>query len=395
MAKLPNETRLKPIEIILGLTDEFALERDLHAFTATLLRGSEALVILGKNYLTKVMTLVGVSSRTNRDAELRKIDHLAGLPWGPDAIMDLSIVGPGLSEHAARKFPGPVGTLPHYLVYKPKSGIDPTALLERIHALAEAGIAFLTIHPTPTTALYGQAQRTRRLPSTARGGGMVIRDMALNNRSESVFAQNFGEILKICSEYRVALSIGAAFRPSSIFEALDIAHVEETKAQSMFIRIAKDAGVHVIQEGLGHIRLSEIPRYAEMIAQNGVPFMPLGPIVTDAAVGFDHVVAAIGATQLGLLGFAQMINSVTREEHTGRVPSHQSVLEGLMSARTAAHAINISKFPNIDVLDRSIAESRQWARSCVVAGGLFDHGEIEPTRHGCNRCSFTCPLHLA
>jgi phosphomethylpyrimidine synthase len=193
----------------------------------------------------------------------------------------------------------------------------------------------------------------------------------------------------------MVLSIGAAFRPSSIFEALDEAHVQETILQAQFISAAKAAGVPVIQEGLGHIRLSDLARYVALIEANEVPFMPLGPMVTDAAVGFDHVVSAIGASQLGMLGFAQMINSVTREEHTGRVPSHRSILEGVMAARTAAHAINISRFAPVEALDRSVVEGRAETRSCVVAGGIFNHSEIEPTKHGCNRCSFSCPLHLA
>jgi phosphomethylpyrimidine synthase len=341
------------------------------------------------------MSLVGVSTKANYEVEVRKIDELSQLSWRPDVLMDLSIVKTDLLTYLTHTFPGPVGTLPHYLVYNSRTGIDATALIERIHEVVETGVAFITIHPTPNRSLYEVAKRVRPLPSTARGGGMIIRDMLINRREESVFAELYADILGICAKYGVAISIGAAFRPSNIFEALDEAHVEETALQQRFISAAKAAGVQVIQEGLGHIRLSDLPRYVALIEKNNVPFMPLGPMITDAAVGFDHVVSAIGASHLGLLGFAQMINSVTREEHTGRVPSHRSILEGVMTARTASHAINISRFPKVDALDRSVAKTRGENRTCVVAGGIFEHADIEPTKHGCNRCSFSCPLHLA
>lgn len=45
--------------------------------------------------------------------------------------------------------------------------------------------------------------------------------------------------------------------------------------------------------------------------------MPLGPIPTDIAIGMDHIAAAIGATIMGIEGCANIISTVTREEHTG------------------------------------------------------------------------------
>lgn len=382
-------------EVRLGIATADTIARDLSLMRATLLQGPRASILLGKDYLTKVGTLIGISAKADEYQELQKVEKLSELSWRPDSLMDLSILKSGLLTSIMDMFPGPVGTLPHYLVYNPRTGIDGRALLDRIQEVAEAGVAFITIHPTPNRSLYDTAKRVRRLPSTARGGGMVIRDMILNGRACSIFDELYGDILQICSRHHVAISVGAAFRPSSIFEALDDAHVEETIAQERFIRTAKAAGVHVIQEGLGHIRLADLARYTTMIEKNDVPFMPLGPIVTDAAVGFDHVVSAIGATHIGMLGFAQMINSVTREEHTGRVPSERSVLEGLMAARTAAHVINISRFGQLDSLDQTVVDERNATQSCVVAGGIFAHDEIEPTNHGCNRCSFSCPLHLA
>jgi phosphomethylpyrimidine synthase len=65
-------------------------------------------------------------------------------------------------------------------------------------------------------------------------------------------------------------------------------------------------------EGVGHIRLSDMEKYAKIIKRINVPFMPLGPIPTDASVGFDHIASAIGASHLGFLGVAKIFHSITR-----------------------------------------------------------------------------------
>ena len=131
-----------------------------------------------------------------------------------------------------------------------------------------------------------------------------------------------------------------------------------------------------------------------MIRKIGVPFMPLGPIPTDASVGFDHVASAIGASQLGYLGIAKIFHSITREEHTGNVPSIDSIIEGLKSARTAAHIVNISLFPNYATLDKHVALTRAHNKTCVINQGLFAEDTNESYSAGCNRCKHECPLIL-
>ncbi len=192
----------------------------------------------------------------------------------------------------------------------------------------------------------------------------------------------------------MTLSVGTTFRPARIDEALDAVHVEEIKEQKKFIDCAKNQGVQVIMEGIGHIALDQIPNYFEMIKAYNTPIMPLGPMPTDATIGFDHVTSAIGSTVAALLGNVGAINSVTRAEHIGGVPTADSIIEGLKSARVVAHCINVSRFEKFRELDTAISDSRAESNTCVIKGGIFMDETATQIEEGCNRCRYECPLTL-
>lgn len=147
-------------------------------------------------------------------------------------------------------------------------------------------------------------------------------------------------------------------------------------------------------EGIGHMTLDKIAEYAEMVKTYGVPFMPLGPITTDAAVGEDHISNAIGAAYIAFLGAAHVLNSITREEHTGKVPTQESIIEGLRAARIAEHSVNIAKFPQVLEPDRQVSDKRAGNYTCVVEGGLFSSSAERRFSMGCSRCGSECPLIL-
>ena len=138
--------------------------------------------------------------------------------------------------------------------------------------------------------------------------------------------------------------------------------------------------------------INKIPVYAEMVKRYGIPFMPLGPIVTDAAVGEDHIANAIGSTFMASLGAAHILNSITREEHTGKIPSLESIIEGVKAARIAEHTVNIANFSEALEPDRNIADSRAANNTCVVDGGLFTKSAERRFNMGCTRCGPQCPL---
>lgn len=391
-----NQSFNNIIEVQEGLFSILKISKKLQSSLNTILKGREINVCVGNDFLIKVATNIGVANVKYFDTEYKKLLTLSKSNYKPDIIMDHTIVKLKKSfwKVIIDNFGGPVGTLPHYLVYRPNKGIDEVELLERISEMAESGVSFFTIHPTANEYLLEIANRDRVLPTTARGGGIILSDIKLNKRNENVFEKNYNKILQILQKHKMSISIGTTFRPSNVFEAMDEVHLKETYLQAEFVNKAKEYGVGVIMEGVGHIKLIDLKKYAMIIKKLKVPFMPLGPIPTDASISFDHVASAIGASYLGMLGVAKIIHSVTREEHTGGVPSISSVIEGLKAAKVAAHVVNISLFPNYKNMDKNVALTRAHEKTCAINLGLFKKTAQTVYKPGCNRCKNECPLSL-
>jgi phosphomethylpyrimidine synthase len=370
-------------------------DRALNEGKSVLLKGKLRNVAVGGNLLIKVNTSIGMSNSLNLKQELEKVTQLSSIGYRPDTLMDLSTVRSKtpLYKYAIDIFGGPVGTLPHYICFDHKHGLNLELFMNELETQAKAGVSFMTLHLTPRKDLYEKAKATRLTPVTSRGGGLILKDMYLNNRDENVLSLHFHDILSIFKKYGITLSIGTTFRPATTVDALDEVQIEEIKLQNEYISIAKSVGVQVLMEGMGHAPLDKISEYTKLIKQvHDIPVMPLGPITTDAAVGEDHISSAIGAAFMGYLGGADLINSVTREEHTGGVPTFEAILEGLRAARIAAHSVNITRYPKLDRLEQNTSEVRGENYTCVVEGGLFQQSTRLRFSMGCSRCGDLCPL---
>ena len=113
---------------------------------------------------------------------------------------------------------------------------------------------------------------------------------------ENPFYARFDEILEICREYDVTLSLGDACRPGSIADAGDIPQIEELVTLGELTQRAWKRDVQVMIEGPGHMPLNQIRSNMEIeqTVCKGAPFYVLGPLVTDVAPGYDHITSAIG-----------------------------------------------------------------------------------------------------
>lgn len=391
MSELMQIVRALDEEILRSVSGQAEVKKG----RATVLHGRANNVVVGDQFPLKVNTNIGVADIGGLDQALHLLETLCGLPYEPDTLMDHTIVKfkKPFWQRMVDVFDGPVGGLPHYLSYYEERGIHEKEFLEAVQQMAEYGVSFMTLHVTPNRRLYEVAKSCRRNPTTSRGGAVVLRDMDINKREHNVIEKHLDSILAICRKNNVAISVGSTFRPSCIAEAWDIAHQLETSIQASFVKRIKAAGVGIMMEGIGHANLSVLHEYCEKITKIDVPFMPLGPIPTDSAIGFDHMSGAIGAVFMANMGAAHIINSISREEHTGGVPSNEAIIEGLMAARVAAHCVNVTKFHEIEKIDNVIARLRQLNRTCVVSGGLFASPQ-KTLRDGCDRCRFECPLRI-
>ena len=393
---LTGEMALKVDDVLRGYVTKDVFTQNFNLGSAVLMHGSKRSVAVGYDLPVKVNTNIGISDKSDPRVEEEKLEFLSRSSFRPDLMMDHTIDyrHRDFWKTIVSRFDGPVGTLPHYTIYEPKRGVEKRALVDRITEMLEGGVAFMTLHFTSDLDIYDVARKTRPIPVTSRGGGLVIRDMLKSGRNENVFRAAISDIAAVFVKHDATISVGTTYRPPDIFSALDEAHVLETKRQIQIVQELRAAGVSVIMEGVGHMQMTDIPEYVSLASEAKCPFMPLGPMTTDSAIGFDHVVNAIGGATMALAGGAHILNSVTREEHTGGVPSFDSVVEGLKSARVAAHSVNVTRFERIKLIDRMTIEQRGRQVSCVVAGGLFDTNVGDPHK-GCNRYSFECPIVLA
>ncbi len=354
--------------------------------------------LIGQKCLVKVNASIGVSEKSSIEREFEKIDFLAKSPdLKPDLLMDLSISRDfSVLDYACSNLDIPVGTLPHYKLTGGESVSESkSVILETIERDIEIGVSFITIHPTANFELANLASNTRSVPITSRGGGIILRSMLRNSCKHNYFIDNLDVIAKLCSKNDVAISVGSVFRPACNSDAFDAVHLQEIELQKNIVFRLRGLGCNVFYECLGHADLNNVIKYSEVIRKNNIPMMALGPIVSDSTAGFDHVNNSIGASVMAINGGCHVINSITREEHTGLVPSFESVIEGIKSAKVAAHSVNISKFPEYRIqVESRVQEARVEKNSCVVNMGLFEGVDIELIKIGCSRCGANCPLIL-
>ncbi|MCL2064771.1 MAG: phosphomethylpyrimidine synthase ThiC [Candidatus Cloacimonetes bacterium] len=351
--------------------------------------------------LIKVAINTGISHISQLESEKKKLDKLISLPYLPDIIFDHTHMGEDtinewdkrLYAYIARNFSHKVviATSPIMEVFDPIYGVDKNKLFDSIEHMALCGVRLMLFHPTTSHDNWKTACSIRKKPSTSWTGSLLYKDMLLNKRVHNIVAEHFDDILNILKKYGITLDIGSTFRPSRISEALDEAHVMELKAQEIWISKAKNAGVLCIREGLGHIQLNYIPKFAEII-DHSTPMMPL-PVSTDASIGFDHVSSAIAMTVLGLHCNIGVLNPVTRVEHTGGIPTIDDIIEELQTARIVAHSLDICNIPKCNEIDNIISDLRQGGKTCVVRGGIFDKKNVLDCKT-CIRCGAQCPLRL-
>lgn len=320
---------------------------------------------VGKNLRTKINVNLGISKDCyDIDEEMKKVQ--LALDMNAEAIMDLSSFGK--TEEFRKKLiansRAMVGTVPIYdaVGFYDKELKDITAkeFLDVVKKHAKDGVDFVTIHAGINKETASVFKRNKRLTNiVSRGGSLMYAWMELNNK-ENPFFEYFDDLLEICKEYDLTLSLGDACRPGSIKDASDACQIKELMILGELTLRAWEQNVQVIIEGPGHMSLDEIQ--ANMILEkklcHGAPFYVLGPIVTDIAPGYDHITSAIGGALASSFG-ADFLCYVTPAEHL-RLPNLDDVKEGIISTKIAAHSGDIAKkIPGAVNWDNNMSKARQ------------------------------------
>lgn len=320
---------------------------------------------VGEGLSTKVNVNLGISGDKADAAEEWKKVKIAE-DFGADAIMDLSNSGKTrqFRQQLIDETPLMVGTVPMYdaigYMEKPLVKLTKEDLFEVVRAHAEDGVDFMTIHCGINKSVTKTFKETGRLMNiVSRGGSLLFGWMEVTG-NENPFYEYFDELLEICHEYDVTISLGDSCRPGCLYDSNDATETAEMIELGKLCKRAWAAGVQVMVEGPGHMALDEIAANMKLQKRlcHNAPFYVLGPLVTDIGVGYDHITAAIGGAISASSG-ADFLCYVTPAEHLC-LPNAQDVLDGLMATKIAAHAADIAKkVPHARDMDDKMGQARR------------------------------------
>ncbi|MBQ8417783.1 MAG: phosphomethylpyrimidine synthase ThiC [Phascolarctobacterium sp.] len=366
---------------------------------------------VGKGLRVKVNANIGTSSSFPCvEPELLKLQ--AAIDAGADSIMDLS-TGDNITASRRAIIAAStvmVGTVPIYqatveTIKKRGAVVDMTKedLFDVIRMQAEDGADFMTIHcGVNLNVLKAVTEEGRIMDIVSRGGSFIAGWMLHNNRENPLY-EYFDEILDICEEYDVTISLGDGLRPGCLADATDRAQIQELLNLGELTQRAWKRDVQVMVEGPGHVPFNQIAANMELQKRicHNAPFYVLGPLVTDVAPGYDHITSAIGGTLAAVSG-ADFLCYVTPAEHLG-LPDIEDVREGVIAARIAAHAGDLARGnQQAWAWDNAMAKARKnldWEEQLCLAIDPVKAREYRQKKNqagdeACSMCGYYCAVKI-
>lgn len=364
---------------------------------------------IGKGLRTKVNANLGTSGdRADLGFELEKLQAAEGA--GADTVMDLSTGGDidAVRRAVVERSSVPVGTVPIYqaaIESQEKHGsivqMTTDEMFEAIERHAADGVDFVTVHCGVTTKAIDALQKTGRIADIVSRGGAFLSGWILFNERENPLYAQFDRLLEIARRYELTLSLGDGFRPGAVADATDAPQIQELITLGELVARCRDAGVQAMVEGPGHVPLGQVVenvRLAKDICR-GAPFYVLGPLVTDVAPGYDHIVAGMGGALAAASG-ADYLCYVTPREHLG-LPEIEDVREGTIVTRIAAHAADLAKNPEFFMRwDNDMSRARKalrWDEQVELsmdprrAGRILSECRVSEAS-GCTMCGEFCAM---
>lgn len=363
---------------------------------------------VGPYMSTKINANVGTSKDyDNPDDEVAKA--LVAVKHGADAVMDLS-TGSNVDtvrKRLVRELEVPVGTVPVYHASrKRKKVVDMTSddIFNSIREHAKDGVDFVTVHCGVNQAALHQLKRDPRLLNVVSRGGAFTIAWMIHNGAENPLYEEFDYLLEIAREHDLTLSLGDGMRPGCMADASDRAQFMEMITLGELVGLCRESDVQCMVEGPGHVPIDEIGMTVSSMKKltGDAPLYLLGPLVTDIAPGYDHIVGAIGGSIAGMYG-ADFLCMVTPSEHLA-LPTADDIREGTIVTKIAAHVADTVKEGQRDrsrSMDRDMSKARSdldWEKqySRAIDGERARH--IRETRmtasDACSMCGDLCAIKL-
>ncbi|WOX58713.1 phosphomethylpyrimidine synthase ThiC [Methanoculleus receptaculi] len=396
--------------------ETIARDEDLapHAAARTVARGRivipanpvrpHRLCAIGEGCRVRVNVNVGTSGvRCDEDLEVEKAK--TALREGADTLMDLSTAG-DLARIRRRilELDAPVGTVPVYEAVRragSAADVDADLLFNVIREHCEQGVDFLTLHcGVNLDALASLKADPRVMGVVSRGGAFHVAMMAATGEENPLYAE-YDYLLEILAEHDVVASLGDGMRPGALVDAGRLAKSTEYLTLGHLAKRALAAGVQRMIEGPGHIPADQIGCNVRMLKEltDSAPLYLLGPLVTDVAPGYDHLVGAIGGV-IACMNGADFLCMVSPSEHLA-LPEIRDIVEGTRAARIAAHVGSLSRAA-ARTKNREIrmAEARQaldWEKQFELALIPDEARRIHERDSGletCSMCGDLCAVKM-
>jgi len=363
---------------------------------------------VGKLMSTKVNANIG-TSKDYDDCDDEVYKAKLAVRYGADSVMDLST---GHDRDTVRRklvkeLEVPVGTVPIYhAARKRRNAIDMTSddLFNSVREHAKEGVDFVTLHcGVNLNALQRLKNDPRLLNIVSRGGALTMAWM-LHNEKDNPFYAEFDYLLEIASEYDLTISLGDGMRPGCMADSADRPEFMEFITLGELVRQCREKDVQSIVEGPGHVPLDEVALSVSAMKKltRDAPLYLLGPLVTDIAPGYDHMVGAIGGSLAGMAG-ADFLCIVTPSEHLA-LPTADDIKEGVIVGRIAAHVADTVKEGQRERArerDRKMSQARSdldW--ECQMATAIdpekakLIRGTRKTEGDTCSMCSDLCAIKV-
>ncbi len=363
---------------------------------------------IGKGLRVKINANIGTSmDYCNIEEEIEKAK--AAIEAGADAVMDLS-TGGNLDEIRKKLLQivdVPFGTVPIYqagieAMKKRGAIVEMTSddMFNAFEKQAKDGVDFAVAHVGVTKISVERLKKQKRLiPMVSRGGAFHIA-WILHNNEENPLYKDFDYLLEIAREYDLTLSLGDGMRSGAIYDSNDRAKFQELLIIGELVEKAREKGVQTMVEGPGHMPINDIEANIKIMKKvtKEAPYFVLGPLVTDIAPGYDHIVGGIGGALAGYYG-ADFICYITPAEHLA-LPNVEDVKEGVIITKIAAHAANIARGLDLEI-DREFSKARanlDWKKMfelAIDAKKAIEYRKKRPTQSKtCSMCGELCAIEI-
>lgn len=366
-------------------------------------------VYIGEEYYPVIFTHFGVGDRVidlDGAIEIEKQKIKVAIENGANAICDVSMHKEikYIHEKVIPEFSVPFGVVTTYEAYiKAQENnliMNPHEFINIFKEEILRGFDIITIHATVFKDDINFMNKTSRvIPSTSRAG-MLMLELMNKNDFENPFYTYFDEILEICSEYNITLSLGPMYRPASVYDCnlRDKLLIKELQRMGELVERANRKKVLVTIEGIGHAPINQIPPIIKKSKEltHKAPYRVM-TVSTDIALGYDHISSAI-ASAVAVYNGADSITCVTRSEHIG-IPNLEEVREGVIAAKIATYA-GYSARKNDFSRDYEMSKAR-YEKGCMGQAGLalFPEDVLnllkkrgEENSKSCTMCGEYCPL---